>query len=128
MEKELEKISYYRELCKMIVVLDDKQALHNIDTINKVIFSTKLTESNLTNHKQVIRDLIKINSDKRNEIYALNTEKQILEKEINFWVYEYHTIRYNPSYREQLEKLNLDQIKKNLDIEFSHKKQIYNKV
>jgi len=43
-----------------------------------------------------------MNTEKREEIYLIRSQKEILEKEINLWVYDYDKIKINTEIRVRL--------------------------
>jgi hypothetical protein len=43
-----------------------------------------------------------MNTEKREEIYLIRSQKEILEKEINLWVYDYDKIKVNTEIRVRL--------------------------
>jgi hypothetical protein len=106
--KMKDKIRYYKELCKTIMQMKNNQ-IDKIEEINDVLFRNKLTkgksgfyEENLNNHKSLIQSLLKMNTEKREEIYLIRSQKEILEKEINLWVYDYDKIKINTEIRVRL--------------------------
>ena len=50
----------------------------------------------------MIQSLLKMNTEKREEIYLIRSQKEILEKEINLWVYDYDKIKVNTEIRVRL--------------------------
>lgn len=116
-----EKIHYYKDLCKTVIQQKNRH-LDRIENINDVLFSHKLTKENLDDHKSLIRDLLQLVNEKREQIYLLQSTSEILEKEIKFWVYDYDMIKLNPKIREEFTRYNVDKIIKNVDEELKHKK------
>jgi hypothetical protein len=64
---------------------------------------------------------LNIVNEKRDQIYLLTSEKEILEKELNFWIYDFDKLKLNTRFREKIKELNLQQIVKNVSEEMSHK-------
>ena len=54
---------------------------------------------NLNNHKKLIKDLLNIINEKREEIYILESSIKTYEKELNFWVYDIDIIKVNVELR-----------------------------
>ena len=104
-----EKIQYYKQLCKTIVHLKNNQLNIKIEEINEILFTNRLTKGikifsseNLDNHKGLIHDLLNLNSEKREEIYLIEAQKEILEKELKFWVYDFDKIKLSTELRVNL--------------------------
>lgn len=117
-----EKIYFYKDLCKLIVQQKHKH-IEKIEVIAEIIATTKLSSENLNNHKKLIKDLLHINNEKREELYLKNSEIEILKKELNFFVYDFEKIKLNTYIRDQLKEIHqneLSKIKKNIDNELSH--------
>ncbi len=91
-ERLREKIKYYKELCKAVIQQKNK-FLEKIETINNIIFSNNLTSENLLQHKKLIQDLLGIIKEKREEIYLLKSNIEIIEKEMKFWIYDFESIK-----------------------------------
>ena len=85
------KIKYYKDLCKRVIQQKNKHL--KVESINDILFSNKLTLENLMSHKKLIEDLLAIMNEKREEIYMLNTNLEIVEKEIRLWIYDYDLIK-----------------------------------
>jgi len=97
-QKILQKINFYKELCK--TVLSQKQdSLGNIDSINDVLFANTITETNLNNHKDLIKKLLKVLQEKNEEVYLLTSETEIMRKEVNFWIYDYDAMKHDKAFR-----------------------------
>ncbi len=75
-------------------------------------------------HKTLINKLFCFINEKKNQNYILTSEKEILEKELNFWLYNFSSIKLFPEFREKLKKLDIERIKSNIDMELSYKKLI----
>ena len=93
-----DKIKYYKDLCKIMVQQKEKH-IDKIERINEVLLSNNLTRNNLDDHKKLIRDLLKINNEKREEIYLLMSNKEILEKELKLWIYDFDCIKLSTTLR-----------------------------
>jgi hypothetical protein len=91
-ERLREKIKYYKELCKAVIQQKNK-FLEKIEMINNIIFSNNLTSENLIQHKKLIQDLLGIIKEKREEIYLLKSNVEIIEKEMKFWIYDFESIK-----------------------------------
>jgi hypothetical protein len=120
-DKMKEKVKYYKDLCKTVIHQKNKY-LDRIELINDILFSNKVTFENLQDHKKLIQDLLGIINEKREEIYLLKSKSEIFEKELNFWVYDFDTIKLNKQIREEFAKCKTDVMSKNVDEEMKHKK------
>ena len=116
-----EKILYYKELAKTIIQQKNKH-LDKIETINDVLFANKLSNQNLQDHKKLIQDLLYIINEKRDQIYLLTSENEILNKELNFWIYDFEKLKLDVKTREKVKELNINRITANVFDELSHKK------
>lgn len=112
--KMKDKIKYYKELCKTIMQMKNHQ-IEKIEEINDILFNNKLSKGkqlyyidNLNNHKNLIQSLLKLNSEKREEIYLITSQKDILEKELNLWIYDYNKIKVNTEIRVKIFKQRID--------------------
>jgi len=94
----LDKILYYRELCKNILSSKFKDDFH-IEQINDILFTNVLTSENLKNHKSLINSILKVNQENINEIYLLKSENDMLRKELKFWIYDYENIKKDQVFR-----------------------------
>ena len=56
----------------------------------------------MNHHKNLIHDLLNMNSEKREEINLVNFQKELLEKELRFWIYDYDNIRLSVDIRVDL--------------------------
>lgn len=97
-EKMKDKVQYYKNLCKTILQQKNKH-LEKIESINEVLFTNKLTTSNLQQHKRLIQELLSVINEKREEIYLMQSQIDIFDKEIKFWVHDFDTIKLNPDIR-----------------------------
>lgn len=119
--KMKEKVRYYKDLCKTIVDQKSKH-LDKINKINDILFAQKLTKENLEDHKKLIRDLLKVNNEKKEEIYVLKANNEILAEEMKMWVYDYENVKLNKTIRDELKNLQIENIIKNVNEELKHKK------
>jgi len=115
-----EKVNYFKELSKTVIQQKNKH-LQKIEKINDILFANKLSMQNLQDHKLLINDLLGVINEKRDQIYILSSEKEIMEKELNFWIYDFDRLKVNERYREKAKELNIQSIVKNLNEEMSHK-------
>jgi hypothetical protein len=97
-EKMRIKIQNYKNLIKLIFQQKTKH-IEKVDTINEILFSHKLTTENLLQHKKLIQDLLSLTNEKREELYLKQSELEILEKDIRFWISEYDNIKINAEVR-----------------------------
>jgi hypothetical protein len=116
-----EKISYYKELAKNVIQQKNKH-LAKIEMINDVLFANKLSMTNLMAHKKLIQDLLNIINEKRDTIYLLQSDNEILTKELNFWIYDFEKLKLDNSIRNQIKDLNTEKMANNVNDEMSHKK------
>lgn len=117
------KIKYYKDLCKIIISKEKgpKNDLKVLEKLNDVLFSSNLTLENLNVHKDIIKELISINNQKREEIFTIKTEKDIMEKELKFWIYDFDNIKSNNRLREEMSRISSFNIRRSLDEELKHK-------
>ncbi len=115
-----EKVNYFKELSKTVIQQNNKH-LQKIEKINDILFANKLSMQNLQDHKLLINDLLNVINEKRDQIYLLTSEKEIIEKELNFWIYDFDKLKYNQRFREKVKELNVQHIVKNVSEEMSHK-------
>jgi hypothetical protein len=80
-----------------------------------------LTKENLESHKKLISDLLQLVNEKKDEIYLLTSENDILNSELNFWVYGIEHLKINPKMREKFKEVNVTSIAENVNEEISHK-------
>ena len=117
-----EKVKFYKDLCMLIVQQKHRQ-IENIEVIAEILSTGKLNEENLTNHKKLIKDLLVINNEKREELYLKNSEIEILTKELRFFIHDFDNIKLDKKIRLNLtdiKKNELESIKKNINNELSH--------
>jgi hypothetical protein len=114
------KIDYYKALVKNVIQQKGKH-LQKIERINDILFAKNPNIQNLEDHKLLITDLLSLVNEKRDQICLIESEKMLIEKEINFWVQGYDLIK-TESIREKIKKMNIIEMKKNIDIEMAHKK------
>ena len=93
-----------------------------LDKINEILFDRNISAENLENHKKIIQELLQKIEDKGEKNYILQSEKEILEKELNFWVYDFENLKLNTNIREKLRDLDINLIINNINEEMSHKK------
>lgn len=119
--KTKEKIKYYKDLCRMIFQAREKN-LNILEKLNDILVSNKMTEENLNNHKTIIKALLTVINQKREEMFIMNSKVEIAEKELNFWIYDFEKIKANRKLREEISKINVDKLLNNLKEEVKHKK------
>jgi len=119
--KVKQKISYYKELCKTIIQQENNH-IKKIEDVNDVLFANKVSTENLNLHKKLISELLAVINEKRDQIYLVNSEKEIMERECRFWITDFDRIKLCKITREKIKEIDLDQLKKNIYEEFSHKK------
>ena len=115
------KIKYYKELAKLIIQQKNKH-LDKIERISDVLSQNYLTKQNLNEHKNLIYDLLNIINEKRDEIYLLQSNNQILEKELNFWIYDYDYIKHDNELRNKIKNFDINKVIHNIKEEMFHKK------
>lgn len=115
-----EKIHYYKELAKTVIQQKNKH-LAKIEAINDCLFANKLSTKNLQDHKNLIKDLLNVVNEKRDQIYLLMSENEILLKELNFWVHDFERLKLDDSIREKMKELNIAKMVQNVNDEMSHK-------
>jgi hypothetical protein len=64
--------------------------------------------------------LILIN-EKRDQLYILESDKRTLEKELNLWITDFDKIKYLDKLRDEIKKVEVDNIRVNINEEMSHK-------
>jgi hypothetical protein len=116
-----EKINYYKELCRNVLKTKNKHLPERIEIINDVLFHNKLTKENLMEHKKLIQDLLKLNNEKKEEIFIMRSDIEILNKELRFWTYDFDNLKLNNKIREKFKEVNVQQIYKNVSDEIAHK-------
>lgn len=115
-----EKINYFKELSKTVIQQKNKH-LSKIEKINDVLFANRVTFQNLQDHKVLIQELLNVVNEKRDQIYLLTSEKEILEKEMKFWFHDIDIIKSNKRIREKFKELDLPKMVKCVKDEMSHK-------
>ena len=93
-----DKIRYFKDLCKIMIQQKHKH-IQKVERINDVLFANNLTRQNLEDHKQLIKDLLLINNEKREEIYIMTSNQETFEKEMRFWIYDFDCIKLSESLR-----------------------------
>jgi hypothetical protein len=123
-EKVHKKIKYYRDLCKILISTESgpTNELKILENLNDVLFCNDTTLKNLDNHKEIIKELINIINQKREEIILVKNEVEIIEKEFKFWIHDFENIKSNTKLREDVLKINMENLRKNLDEELKHKR------
>jgi len=96
--------------------------LNILEKLNDILVSNKMTEENLNNHKTIIKALLTVINQKREEMFIMNSKVEIAEKELNFWIYDFEKIKANRKLREEISKINVDKLLNNLKEEVKHKK------
>jgi hypothetical protein len=115
-----DKIIYYKNLCQTILQQKNKSIL-KIENISDVLFANKLTKENLDDHKKLIQDLLQLINEKRDEMYLIQAQLNIANKELEYWIYDYQNIKINPKLRERMKDCNINQIIQNVNEEMTHK-------
>jgi hypothetical protein len=115
-----EKILYYTELAKAVNQQKNKH-LTKIEAINDCLFANKLSLENLQKHKTLIKDLLNVINEKRDQIYLLTSENEILTKELKFWVHDFEKLKLDNSIRERLKEMDIKKTVYNVNEEMSHK-------
>lgn len=116
-----DKVKYYKDLCKLIIAQKNKH-LNKIERINDVLFNRRLSVENLDDHKSLIQDLLKVVNEKREEIYLIRSRNEILNNELEFWLYNFEELKLNNLMRERMKNIDIKQIVKNISDEMAHKK------
>jgi len=115
-----DKIHYYKELAKTVIQQKNKH-LNKIEAINDCLFANKLSMKNLQDHKNLIKDLLNIINEKRDQIYLLMSDNEILTREVNFFVHDFDKLKLDENMRERLKELNVQKMVFNVNEEMSHK-------
>jgi hypothetical protein len=123
-EKVHKKIKYYKDLCKILISKESGPTnnLKILETLNDVLFCNETSKENLDNHKKIIKELINILNQKREEILLVKNEVEIIEKEFKFWIHDFDNIKSNQKLREEISKINMENLRRNLDEELKHKR------
>ena len=53
----------------------------------------------MNNHKKLIKEILNVINEKRDEIYLLQSSINTYEKEFKFWIYDFDTIKINVELR-----------------------------
>lgn len=115
-----EKINYFKELSKTVIQQKNKH-LQKIERINDTLFANKVSFQNLQDHKLLIQDLLNVVNEKRDQIYLLTAEKENLERELKFWVYNIDKLKTNKRMRDKIKELEIPKMLTNIRNEMSHK-------
>ncbi len=92
-----------------------------LEKINSILISSKITEENLNNHKNLIQSLLIVINEKREEIIKMNCKVESAEKELKFWIYDFDNIKENKKIREDISKIQVDILSNNINQELKHK-------
>ena len=114
------KIKYLKELNKTVIQRKNNH-VSKIEKINDILFAHRPTKENIQDHKLIINELLQIINDKKDQIYLIESEYRIIHRELNFWVTDFDKIKNEAPLRERCKKLNIDDIKANIEDEMSHK-------
>ena len=60
-------------------------------------------------------------NEKRDQLYILESDKRTLEKELNLWITDFDKIKYLDKLRDEIKKVEVDNIRVNINEEMSHK-------
>lgn len=105
-EKLTRKLEYYRRFIQFI--LDkEKSYFTDIDAINDILSSYKLSKANLTNHKKITKTLFKLLNKQREKIYLLQADVEIKEKELNTYIYDWSNIKHDKNVRKRINEINM---------------------
>lgn len=105
-----------------MIIQNKEKNIDILERLKDIIVSTKLTETNLTNHKNIIHSLINLINQKREDIYMMNSKVEIMEKELKFWIYDFDKIKTNKKLRDEMAKIQVETILNNLNDELKHKR------
>ena len=123
MKKMSNKIQYYKNLAKALVIKFNSKVT-NIENISEILFENELSEYNLKRHKEIIQNTMDQIKIKQNEIYLLNSNYEILEKEAKTFVYGFCILKKSKSIRTDIKNVNIEQIKNNVENEVKNKLQL----
>lgn len=115
-----EKIGYYKELCKTLIETKNNDNT-KVDKINDILFSRRVTEQNLNDHKELIYNLIHLLNEKRDNTYLLKSDIDILNKELNYFVFGFDKIKLDPKIRDKIKEIDPQELLKNINEELAHK-------
>lgn len=105
-----------------MIIQSKESNIEILEKLNETLVSTKMTEENLKNHKLLIHSLVNIINTKREEIFIMNSKVEIMEKELNFWIYGFEKIKANKRLRDDIKKIQVEKLRKNLEEELKHKR------
>jgi len=115
-----EKIGYYKDLCRTLI--DNKNSDNTkIEKINDILFSRKLSEDNLNDHKTLIYSLINLLNEKRDYTYLLKSDIEIMNKELNLFIFGFDKIKLDAKIRDKIKEIDVQQLLTNINEEMSHK-------
>jgi len=97
-DKNVRKINFYKELC-VTILAQKHHHITDIESIYTILFTKRLNEKNLKDHKDLISNLLHVLQEKNEEIYLLKSENEILNKELNYWIYGYDKLKHNKELR-----------------------------
>jgi len=121
-EKLNKKIHYHKRFLDFILNEKDCVYFEDVDKINDVMSSQRVSQKTLTDHKTIVKTLFKHLNAQREQIYVLQSEVEIRDKELNTWIYDWQKLRRNPNFRRKLETLDISGIISEVHTEMSHKK------
>jgi hypothetical protein len=75
----------------------------------------------LNQHKKLIQDLLNIINEKRQEIYIQKSSNEIMDKELNFWIYDWNFVKCSDLIRKRMKEVECMKIVHNVNEEMSHK-------
>ncbi len=115
-----EKIGYYKDLCKTLT--ENKNIGESrLEKINNILYSKKLTEENLNDHKTLINNLSNMLNEKRDSIYILKNDIENLKKELNLFVYGFEKIKLDSKVREKIKEIDINGLMNKINEELNHK-------
>ena len=117
----LKKIDFYKELITSIYTLKNKNIKSTNKNINltnecisssigNILFNDLLVADNLINHKFLIKLMIKFNNQLQQNLYLLISDKEILQKELNTFIYNYNNLKLNKDFRNKVNNVNKKEI------------------
>ena len=118
--KMKEKLNLYKNISKIILSQKNKN-IESIESLTTILYTNKLTKENLDNHKETINKLLSMINEKREEVYQLEAKVSILKHELNFWLEDFEEIKLDKNLRLKKEKLNIEEMRKNVFDELKHK-------
>jgi len=99
--KNNEKVDYYKKFCAEILTMSNTNAT-TVEAISEVLLKPNISEENLSNHKKLIKELLTSINSKKKETYLLESEIEILKKELNFWLYDFEHLKLDNNVRVSL--------------------------